>query len=683
MEWLGVAVRWLHVAAAVSLAGAVACQLLVLGPPARRAESEGRDRLAAVDRRLARLAAIALALALGTALVDLWRQVAVATGGSLRDSLAPGAALAVLADTRYGAVWLARVALLVLLGVLLGMVEDVETERDWLALRAQTLALSAASLVLLAATGHAGAAEAGLAAVAVDALHLLATALWAGALAPLALCLAAVRALPAPAARSAAAALAARFSRLGVAAVATLAVTGLFSAWQQVGGVPGLVGTAYGRWLGLKLLIFVVLLGVAASNLLVWRRRLAESPSRAQAAAVRLRRNVTIETALVAGILGVVAVLSLTTPARHDEVVWPLSFRLDWQATKALPGVQGRVAVGTQLATLGLTALLLAILVRPRRWRLASAAGAAVIVAGAAVALPPLAVDAYPTTYLRPAVPYTAASIVEGHALYRAHCEACHGVAGYGDGPAAAGLPRRPADLTAGHAGDHTAGDLFWWVTHGIAPSAMPAFADRLAPEQRWDVINFVRALGGAERARDLGVAASPRPDVAAPDFAMTSGVGEGRSLADWRGRGVVLLVLFTLPESADRLVQLNQLAGVLRFGGGEVVGVPLRDAPGVYRALGGRPVFFPIAVDGASDAATAYSLFRRDLTAEGLRPDPPAPAHMELLVDRQGYLRARWIPGDVTRDTGGWADPARLVAEIDRLARERPVAPIAAEHVH
>jgi hypothetical protein len=51
----------------------------------------------------------------------------------------------------------------------------------------------------------------------------------------------------------------------------------------------------------------------------------------------------------------------------------------------------------------------------------------------------------------------------------------------------------------------------------------------------------------------------------------------------------------------------------------------------------------------------------------------------MELLVDRQGYVRARWIPagGD------GWADPARLVAEVERLAREPARAPIADDHVH
>jgi hypothetical protein len=54
-------------------------------------------------------------------------------------------------------------------------------------------------------------------------------------------------------------------------------------------------------------------------------------------------------------------------------------------------------------------------------------------------------------------------------------------------------------------------------------------------------------------------------------------------------------------------------------------------------------------------------------------------PAHLELLVDRQGYLRARWLPGSAE----GWDDPARLVAEVQRLTGETAQTPPADEHVH
>ena len=498
---------------------------------------------------------------------------------------------------------------------------------------------------------------------------------------PLALCLGWASRLP-----SASAALTAteRFSRLGLGAVGTLAVTGAFATWQQVGSVPALIGTAYGQWLLVKLLLFAGLVVLAGRNLLVWRRRLATGGRDAPAAMTALRRHVLGEAALVTAILVAVAVLGLTTPARHADITWPLSFRFDWEATKTLAGVQPRVAIGSQVATLGLIVLLLALLIRPRRWRLAALGGGVGLALGGVVALHPLAVDANPSTYLRPAVPYTAVSIVAGQDLYRTHCQACHGVAGYGDGPAGAALPRRPADLTAQHANDHTAGDLYWWVSHGIAGSGMPGFSDRLSPEERWDVINFTRALGAAERARSLGPVAASQPAGVAPDFTFTTGVGEARALKDWRGRGIVLLVFFTLPDSADRLVALNRITLALRLRGGEILGVPLGGRGGLYRALGAPAgVTFPSPSRERAEAGAAYSLFRRDLTDHGQRPEPPPVAHMELLVDRQGYLRARWIPRDVTQAREGWADTGRLLVEIERLAREVPAAPIAAEHVH
>jgi putative copper export protein/mono/diheme cytochrome c family protein len=679
MEIVGVTVRWLHAVGAVSLVGVFACLVLVVRPAAGAAGSVGRDRRRELDARLLGVAGWALAVTLGAGVLDLWRQVGVATGSGLWESLDGARIVSVLLDTRYGTVWFARTGLLVLLAVLLRLASE-DGEGDWLALRLQALALSAASLALGALAGHAAAVEGAVVAVGLDALHLVASGVWAGGLVPLALCLAWASRLAVP---GVAAVAAERFSRLGLAAVTALAASGAFAAWKQVGSVPALVGTAYGRWLAVKLLLFGVLVPLAARNLLVWRRRLAAGGPGEPAAARALRRHVLGEAALVAAILAAVAVLGLTTPGRHDEIAWPLAFRFDWEATKTLPGVQTRVAIGSQVATLGLVALLLALVIRPRRWRLAALAGGVALALGATAALHPLAVDANAATYLRPAVPYAAASIVQGHGFYRTHCQSCHGVGGDGSGPAAAALPRRPADLTAKHASDHTAGDLFWWISHGIAGSGMPGFADQLAPDERWDVINFVRALGAAERARGLGPAASSSAMAVAPDFTFTTGVGEGRALREWRGRGVVLLVFFTLPGSADRLVELNGLTLAMRLRGGEILGVPLGDARNVYRALGGRSVFFPLAVDGADEVARAYAMFRRDMTPEGLRPEPPPPVHMELLVDRQGYIRARWIPRDLGRDTDGWADPVRLLAEADRLAREAPVAPVASEHVH
>jgi len=57
----------------------------------------------------------------------------------------------------------------------------------------------------------------------------------------------------------------------------------------------------------------------------------------------------------------------------------------------------------------------------------------------------------------------------------------------------------------------------------------------------------------------------------------------------------------------------------------------------------------------------------------------PPPPDHLEFLIDRQGYVRARWIPNEGP----GWSVVPRLVAQIQRLAQEPPGAPAPDEHVH
>jgi putative copper resistance protein D len=678
IEALGVAVRTAQLLAASLLAGVFAALTLVARPAQQAAGLDAAGVPTALDRRLLALARWALSATVGCGLLDLWRQTAVAAGLGLVASLDATAIGTVLLQTQYGAVWLVRHGVLALLAGLLWVADTVHDERDWTAFRLQALGSGAASLALLGAAGHAAAAQIGPGlAIGTDAAHLLATGMWLGALAPLALILRWALELPEPAGVTAAASATRRFSIVGFAAVALLVVTGVVNTWAQVGSVASLVGTPYGRWLLLKLALFVPLLAVAAVNTRVLKPRLlaaaaAGSLGPGRPTIRRLRRNVVAEAVLGCAILGVAGLLGLTTPGRHETPSWPFEFRLSWEATRSLPGVQARVAIGSQLALFGLVAVGLALLIPTRRRPWIFAAGAGATALGLAVSLPPLAVDAYPTTYVRPTVPYAAGSIAGGQRLYAANCAVCHGEHGYGDGPAAAGLRPRPADLTAKHTADHTVGDMFWWLTHGIRRSAMPGFGERLSVEERWDLINFLRALAAAEQARRLGPTAEPKPSLVAPDFAYTRGVGESKSLKDYRGERLVVLVLFTLPDSGERLSRLSAAYERLLRAGAEVIGIPLGGERAIYRQLGSRLVLFPIAVDGAADAAAAYALFRPD-------PEAPPPPHLEVLIDRQGYGRARWSPGD----GAGWTDPDRLVAEVERLAREPALAAAPDEHVH
>src|SRR5206468_5264142 len=86
-------------------------------------------------------------------------------------------------------------------------------------------------------------------------------------------------------------------------------------------------------------------------------------------------------------------------------------------------------------------------------------------------------------------------------------------------------LRQRPADLRASHTAQHTAGDLFWWISRGFPRAEMPAFGDRLSEEERWDLVNFLRALSSAYAARTLGPSVEPeRSWLIAPDFTFAVG---------------------------------------------------------------------------------------------------------------------------------------------------------------
>ncbi len=651
MTAFGLAARWTHLVCGLGLVGIFSAALL-----AGRSDRPTADAWASLTLRLARWLAATVLL---SGLATLAYQVVVVSGRA--DALLePGIWLRMLLHSRFGTIWLLRHGLLVLVAALLLLREREESAVDWTAWRLEAWALGAVAAAAMAWAGHAAAAEPlGLVAALADACHLVAAGLWLGALLPLALLLRAASRESGADARPYAVLAVRRFSTLALMAMLAIVATGLGNAWVEVGSVPALVGTRYGRLLLVKIALLGPILGLAAAN----RRRLlpalsGDGATVGRPAMARLSRFIVWELALALLILAVTAMLSLTVPGAHDVPWWPFSYRLAYDAVAGLPGTSARLLIGSQLALLGLLAALIAWLLERRRGLLVGL-GALALLAGLWIALPPLAVDAYPTTYRRSPLPYQAASIAKGIAFYAARCAVCHGRAGKGDGPGGAGLPKLPADLTAPHTGQHTAGDLFWWITQGIPVSGMPAFGETLSEDER-------RAL--------TPLVERNRPRVVAPDFSYAVGPTPPRSLKEFRGRWMVLVVLFSLPESRHRMDQLAAAYREIEFSGTEVVAVPMDADPAIIGRLGATPpILFPVVTEGGAEITAAYGLFSRV-------PGPPAPRHAEFLVDRQGYLRARWIPGGGGR---GWDDLATLRAQIDVLDKEQLSGPAPDEHVH
>lgn len=90
----------------------------------------------------------------------------------------------------------------------------------------------------------------------------------------------------------------------------------------------------------------------------------------------------------------------------------------------------------------------------------------------------------------------TADLAAQGAGSYAAMCSACHGPTGAGDGPAAAALAVRPANLAAGEVKAGTDPlQLYYRIASGIvddAGQAMPAFGS-LGPSQIWPIVAYLK----------------------------------------------------------------------------------------------------------------------------------------------------------------------------------------------
>ncbi|MGW6400157.1 copper resistance CopC/CopD family protein [Streptomyces sp. NPDC055134] len=178
-------------------------------------------------------------------------------------------------QTKSGAALVSRLLLLaaaaLFIAVLFGAYEkrtDPKEKKDLtfgLAIGGAVVAAGLAATWAMAEHASTG-IQAGLA-MPVDVLHLLAVAAWLGGLATLLVALYRAPSIEATAVR--------RFSRVAFCAVSTLAATGLYQSWRQVGSWSALTGTRYGQLLLLKIGLVAVLVGVAWISR-KWTGRLSE-----------------------------------------------------------------------------------------------------------------------------------------------------------------------------------------------------------------------------------------------------------------------------------------------------------------------------------------------------------------------------------------------------------------------
>jgi cbb3-type cytochrome c oxidase subunit III len=97
------------------------------------------------------------------------------------------------------------------------------------------------------------------------------------------------------------------------------------------------------------------------------------------------------------------------------------------------------------------------------------------------------------------AVDFSMSNIKRGKQLFTVHCVSCHGMDGRGDTEMREFLKTPPADLSDDqwtYSGSDAV--LFDVVKEGRMARDMPAFKEKLSDQRIWQVVIYMKYLGGA-----------------------------------------------------------------------------------------------------------------------------------------------------------------------------------------
>ena len=672
IEVIGALFRWLQLASNMILIGG--CVFLAIAARANTAfDSPWFARLNRV------LPWLSVTLLVG--LVGLLATTTAQATGVAENAWHPGAWLDLLQKTRIGLVWMVRAALaLLVFGVAL-YVRFSSWARWQYVLYATVAALTLAAGSL---ASHSAADELSVTSVLPYALHTVLASVWFGGLpAFLTVLFTTTHGRTREEADRSSVQTLKHFSKIALPVMIAVVATGIIVTDRMVDtSYASLVATSWGWLLNTKLVLLAVILVIAARARFVWLPALSQPQDVAEAYGRKLRKWVTLEVLLASALVLAATLLSNAIPGKHTVIEdWPYPFRFSIDATWGGLGVMFGSGIGIVLLILAAWTVALG---RSKHWepKWRITIPSVLAVCALVAALPPLATQAFTETYRKTPVPFDTISVANGATIFASNCVPCHGPQAKGNGVLAKTFAIPPVDLlTEPHTAKHTAGDFFHWLTHGIPGTGMPAFADKLSEEDRWDVVNFLHATSRGYQARLINPYVAPnQPYMAPQNFSYSAHDGTSGTLKDFRRQKAILLVLFSWPESRARLDQLRSAYATLRDSNTVVLAAPVNDPDPQDMAAITANIPFPLATQGAPEIVRSYALFRRTLSNPDLAGEGTTPKHMEFLIDRYGYLRARWIPAV---DGSGWSDIAELMRQIEQLNREKELRPPPDDHVH
>lgn len=308
-----IATRWLTFISMMALVGS-SLFILAVWEPAVQSSGTGRS----LKPRWSRLPLISVLALLVASIFWLLLQAGHAAGAEFAWPWNPVVGQ-VLFNTRFGAAWIARIALGAALLLLLPRAKS-RRER-WMALGMGVL------LLLTVSVGSHGAAQPqATLPILADLVHLTAASFWVGGLLHFLIGMYAVRQLDEAERPRLTAVLIPRFSALALVSVAVLTLTGLYASVLHVGSIDGLMNTVYGRTLLVKLALVLPMVMLGAVNLLVTAPNMRQAAESGGAVWVgRFRRLVTSEVTLAVAVLLSVAVLTTLPPAEFPGSTTNLS----------------------------------------------------------------------------------------------------------------------------------------------------------------------------------------------------------------------------------------------------------------------------------------------------------------------------------------------------------------------
>ncbi|HLB47795.1 MAG TPA: copper resistance protein CopC [Anaerolineales bacterium] len=338
--------KWLLYISATALAGGTLFVFAVWQPVYQSAKAEAGSA-DSFDAPWQRLASIALTVLLVANIIIFLIQAGQASGSEIAAPWSSSAGI-VLFNTRFGAMWIARLALALAIA---GLLPEAKAARDrWIAFGLALLILLTISL-----GSHAAADPKPIIPVAADWIHLLAASVWVGGLTHFVAGMWASRRFEPPFRTRLTARLIPRFSALALVSVGALALTGLYSAVLRVGSLEALNTTLYGRALIVKLIIILPMITIGAVNLL------GITPAMKKAAAAstdtplvsRFHNIITGEVTLGALLFLSVGVLTSLPPAQTTSSAPAITASADVDDLKMdLEITPGRVGLNTFTLTL-------------------------------------------------------------------------------------------------------------------------------------------------------------------------------------------------------------------------------------------------------------------------------------------------------------------------------------------